>query len=229
MGALWMLTEPLVGVIVMGLLLGPLIGRAAPDMPYAFFLLNGFVMLQAFTRPMAAGMSALGANQGLLVFPKVQPLDLLLARFIFELSTSLMSFTIFCLAGMWVGVVISLGHLHVLLATFILTWLIGCGVGMILCVGVAYFQSVEKVLVFVRRPLLFISCVLHPLYAMPNFAQKLLLYNPLVHTIETSRKCLFPLYRIGEANLIYPSIWAIVLFAIGLSFFHKHRHFLAQP
>lgn len=229
MGALWMLTEPLVGVIVIGLLLGPIIGRAAPDMPYAFFLLNGFVMLQAFTGPMSAGMSAVRTNQGLLVFPKVQPLDLAMARFIFELATSLMSFTIFCLIGMWVGVVLSLAHLHVLLATFVLTWLMGCGVGMILCVGTAYFQSVEKILAFVRRPLLFVSCVLHPLFAMPNFAQKLLLYNPLVHTIETSRKCLFPYYRIGEANLIYPAAWAVILFAIGLSLFHKHRHFLSQP
>ena len=228
MGVLWMLTEPLIGVIVIGLLLGPIVGRTAPDMPYAFFLLNGFVLLQTFSGPMMSGMGAISSNHGLLVFPKVQPFDLLLARFIFELATSLVSFAVFCLAGLWYGIPLSLGHLHELLACFVLTWLIGSGFGMIFCVGATHFQSVEKIVAFVKRPLLFLSCVLYPLYNLPNIAQKILLYNPLVHTIELSRKCLFPLYHVGAVNLFYPTAAAIVVFAIGICLFHNNRHFLTQ-
>lgn len=228
MGALWMLIEPLIGVLVVGLLLGPLIGRTAPDMPYAFFLLNGFVLLKTFVGPMTSGMGAISSNLGLLVFPKVQPLDLLLARFIFELVSSLMSFTVFCLAGMWMGVHLSLGYLPNLLAAFVITWLTGCGFGLLMSVGTSYFQSVEKIVAFIRRPLIFVSCVLHPLYNLPNVAQKALLYNPLVHTIEMSRKSLFPLYHVEGVNLVYPAAIAIVVFAVGISVFHNHRHFLTQ-
>jgi capsular polysaccharide transport system permease protein len=228
MGVLWMLLEPLISVIVVGLLLGPLVGRTAPDMPYAFFLLNGFVLLQTFGGPMTAGMGAISSNLGLLVFPKVQPLDLLLARFVFELISSLLAFTTFCAIGMWMGVQLSLAHIHVLLASFILTWLLGCGFGLILSVGAAHYQSVEKISAFIKRPLVFFSCVLYPLFGMPDAAQTILLYNPLVHTIELSRKSLFPLYHIGAVNLVYPTAVAIVIFSFGICFFHNNRHFLTQ-
>lgn len=228
MGALWMLVEPLVGVIVVGLLLGPIVGRTAPDMPYAFFLLNGFVLLQTFSGPMSSGMGAVSSNVGLLVFPKVLPLDLLLARFIFELVTSLLSFSVFCLVGLWFGVQLSLGYLHILLASFVITWMMGCGIGMMLAVAVADFPSVDKMLAFIKRPLLFASCVLFPLNGLPSIAKNYLLYNPLVHTIEISRKCLFPLYHVERVNLLFPGSIAIVFFCFGICLFHNHRNELVE-
>lgn len=228
LGVVWMITEPLVSVLVMGVLLGPLIGRTAPDMPYAFFLLNGFMHLLAFSGPLQSGIGAIASNQGLLVFPKVQPLDLVLSRFLFDLLSSLLSFTAFCIVGMWMGINLSLGHLHTLLATFILSWMMGSGIGMMLAVGAAYFNSVDKIVAFTRRPLIFVSCVLYPLYNLPHQAKDILIWNPLVHTIEMSRKSLFPLYHIGEVNLYYPTAYAIALFSLGICLFHNHRHYLTQ-
>lgn len=144
MGVLWMLVEPLISVIVIGLLLGPIVGRTSPDMPYAFFLLNGFVLLKTFVGPAMAGVGAISANSGLLVFPKVRPLDILLARFLFELITSVFSFTVFCLVGLWMGIQLSLGHLHVLLATFIITWLLGSGAGLMISVEPLTFNPLKK-------------------------------------------------------------------------------------
>ncbi len=228
MGVLWMLVEPLIGVLVLGLVFGPLIGRTAPDMPFAFFLLNGFVLLKTFSGTMMAGIGAINSNMGLLIFPKVRPLDLILARFLFELTSSILSFIVFCIVGMWMGIQLSLGYLHILLATFVITWLLGCGAGFVLSVSVAYFESADKVAAFIKRPLLFLSCVLHPLYYLPGRAQEILLFNPLVHTIELSRKCLFPLYHISEVNLLYPTIVAIIFLAIGICLFHNHRYFLTR-
>ena len=224
LGVLWLLVEPLTSVIVLGLVLGPIVGRTAPDMPYAFFLLNGMILLGNITGVMTSAMGAIKANSGLLVFPKVQPFDLLLSRFVFELFSGLFSFVTFCVIGMWAGVSLSLGSLHVLLACFLITWLIGCGIGTILAVASAYYQSVEKAYAFIRRPLIFVSCVLYPLHGLPESAQRVLLMNPLVHTIELSRKCLFPLYHVSGVNLLYPAAWAIVLLGIGVPIFHHYRH-----
>jgi capsular polysaccharide transport system permease protein len=228
MGIVWMILEPLISVIVMGLLLGPLVGRTAPDMPYSFFLLNGFILLQTFAGPLSTGIGAISSNMGLLVFPKVQPLDLLLARFLFELCSSLASFVFFSIVGMWFGVQLSMGFLHILLAAFVINWLAGCGMGLIVAVGAVYFQSVDKVVGFLKRPLLFLSCVLYPLFNLPEEARKILLFNPLVHTIELSRKALFPLYHVEGVNLVYPAAIAVVIFAVGICLFHNKRNFLTQ-
>lgn len=227
MGAFWMLTEPLVGVIVMGLLFGPIIGRTAPDMPYAFFLLNGFVLYQTFLGPLTSGMNAVDSNRGLLVFPKVQVLDLLLARFLFALGTSMISFVLFCLIGMWFGIPLSLGSLHIVFACFIVTCTFGSGLGLMLCVASEYFESTEKVVAFIKRPLIFLCCVLYPLHGLPMVAQNILVYNPIVHTVELCRKSLFPYYHIGDINLAYPSIVAFVVFSLGICIFHANRHYLA--
>lgn len=48
MGAIWMLVDPLVSVIILGLILGPFLGRSSGDIPYSFFLLCGFMMLPCF-------------------------------------------------------------------------------------------------------------------------------------------------------------------------------------
>jgi ABC-type polysaccharide/polyol phosphate export permease len=63
---------------------------------------------------------------------------------------------------------------------------------------------------------------------MPESIQNALHYNPLVHTIELSRKALFPYYHAGDVNLRYPLIIAVVFFSVGIILFRNHRNFLVK-
>lgn len=228
LGFFWMLLEPLLGVIVVGLVIGPLAARSVPEIPYPFFLLNGFLLLKLFTGPMFSAINAIGSNQGLLVYPSVKPLDPFLARFVFDLMTTVFSFTLFCLIGVWLGVEVSLGSLHILAATYMLTWFLGCGFGLIFGVAAAYYNEVEKIVPALLRPLLFISAVLYPTAQLPDSTQHLLFHNPLVHTIELARKALFPHYYVAWANLTYPAVFAVIVLSLGLTLFHNSRNFLTQ-
>lgn len=228
LGFFWMLFEPLLGVVVIGLLIGSLAGRSVPQIPYPFFLLNGMLLIKLFTGPLNNAVNAIGSNQGLLVYPSVRPLDTFLARFLFELLTTFFSFGVFCIAGMWYGVDLSLSRLDVVLAAYLLVWLNGCGLGLIFGVASAYHPEVDKVLMILQRPLLFVSAVLFPLSAMPATAQEMLLWNPVVHCIELSRNALFPYYSPGASNLFYPAVAAVITVSLGLTFFHGARHHLSQ-
>ncbi len=228
LGLFWMLLEPLLGVIVIGIIIGSLAARSVPEIPYPFFLLNGMLMLKLFTGPMNSAINALNANQGLLVYPSVKPLDPFLARFLFELITTGFSFVIFCVISMWIGMQISLGSLHELAAAYVLTWLTGCGFGLIFGVAAAYVEETEKIVSVLQRPLLFISAVLFPTAALPAATQELLFLNPLVHTIEISRHALFPYYRAEGANLAYPAAFAVIALAAGATLFHNHRNHLSS-
>jgi capsular polysaccharide transport system permease protein len=228
LGFVWMLLEPLLGTIMVGLLLGSLVQRTVPEIPYAFFLLQGFLLLKLFTSPMRSGMNAVNANQALLVYPTVKPLDPIIARYLYDLLSVLFSMSLFVVVGMWIGVSVSLANLHLLLYCYLLTWLTGSGFGLIFGVAVAHYNEIEKIFGVIQRPLVFVSAVLIPLNALPHSTQKYLLYNPLVHTIELSRNSLFPFYDASAVNLTYPTIFSIITLAFGLVLFQNNRNFLSQ-
>ncbi len=229
LGFVWMLLEPLIGVLVVGLVIGAIAGRTVPEIPYPFFVLNGMLMLKLLTSCMSIGVNVVsGSNTGLLVYPTVRPLDPLLARFVFEFLSIGFSFVLFCIVGEWLGIELSLQNLDVLAVAYVLTWLVGCGLGLVFGVAAAHYKDLEKIVPVLQRPLLFVSAVLFPISAMPTSAQNILLWNPLVHTIELSRNALFPFYHAEGADLFYPAFFAIIVTSLGLTLFHINRNFLSQ-
>lgn len=228
LGFFWMLLEPLISVILIGIVIGSIAGRTVPEIPYAFFLLNGFLLLKLFTATLKVGINAMGSNQALLVYPVVKPLDIFLARFIYHLITTLFSFTLFCVIAMWIGMELSLASLDILLACMLITWLMGCGLGLIFGVAAGYVKEMEKIISVLTSPLLFISAVLYPISALPAYVQKILLMNPLVHTIELSRHALFPFYHAEGALLSYPSIIMILALGLGMVLFNGNVKILSE-
>jgi capsular polysaccharide transport system permease protein len=228
LGFIWMLVEPLLSVLVIGVLLGPIFGRTCTDMPFAFFVLNGKLLLNLFTGPINCGAAALTANVGLLIYPNVRPLDPFLARYFYELLTTFFAFTVFTLVGMWMGIDISLSQLHTLAACYLLTWLMGCGIGLMIAVASAHYKELEKVTDVILAPLIFVSAVMFPITSLPANFQKFVLYNPLVHPIEQARKALFPFYHAGDTGLYYPFTVAVVTLGIGLVLFHANRDFMTR-
>jgi capsular polysaccharide transport system permease protein len=186
------------------------------------------LLIKLFYGSITSGINAIDSNQGLLVYPSVRPLDLFIARFIYELMTIVFSFALFCIVGMFIGIKLSLANLDILGAAYLLAWLMGCGCGLILGVLVAHVGELEKVVRMLQTPLMFISAVVAPVSAMPESTQKLLLMNPLVHPIELSRHALFPNYHAEGAVLSYPFEAAIILVAIGLVLFRGNRSFLSK-
>lgn len=228
LGFIWMLLEPLLSVVVIGVLLGPLVGRSCTDMPFAFFLLNGKLLFNLFTGPIDSGSAALKSNVGLLIYPNVRPLDPFLARYFYELFTTFFALVVFTLFGMWFGITVSFNQLHTLAACYLITWLMGCGLGLMIAVAAAHYNELEKVIDVILAPLVFVSAVMFPTSILPAKFQKLILYNPIVHTIEQARKALFPFYHAGDTGLYYPLAFAILTLGIGLVVFHANRDFMTR-
>lgn len=228
LGFVWMLVEPLLSVIVIGFLMGSFGGRAVPEIPYPFFVLNGKLLINLFSGSLYCSINAMKSNKGLLIYPNVRALDPYIARFVYELITTVFSFTVFTVIGMWMGIDVSLGSLDMLAACYLLTWLMGCGLGLIIAVATAHYKEIEKIVDIILSPLIFISAVMFPMSALPTSLQKILLFNPLVHVIELSRKSLFPFYYAEGAELFFPFAVTVVALALGLLLFHNNRNFLSQ-
>ena len=112
------------------------------------------------TGPINAGINAISANQGLLVFKKVQAIDPFIARFIFQLVTNSAALIVFCMIAYWLGIVISLDRLPEAAFCVIVTWIIGSGLGLQLGIACLKFVELEKVIQYIQRPLLFVSAVI---------------------------------------------------------------------
>jgi len=228
LGAVWIILDPLLSVLFLGLMLGPFLGRSSGEIPYIFFLLCGFMLLAMLTGSINAGVKAISSNQGLLVFKKVQPIDPFIARFIYQFITTTFALLVFCIIASWIGIAISMDHLFKAATCIILSWLIGCGLGLYFGIACQKYTELEKVVGYMQRPLLWVSCVLHPLNEIPPEYVKYLLYNPLAHTIEYMRMCLFPSYVVEGVNLYYPAAWALCTLTLGFIAYRNNRHFLTQ-
>lgn len=228
LGAVWMLIDPLVSVIVLGIILGPLIGRSSGEIPYPFFLLCGFMQLMLITNTMNSSANAITSNQGLLVFRQVQPFDAFASRFLFELFSISFALMIFCIIGAWFGISIATDQLIAFVGCILISWLLGCGLGLILGIASLQISELEKVVTYAQRPLLFISAILYPISSIPDQFRKYLLWNPLVHTVEYSRNCLFHEYNAADVNMLYPAFAALICLSLGMMTYRKNRHFLTQ-
>lgn len=228
LGAVWMLVDPLMSVIVLGIILGPLIGRSSGEIPYPFFLLCGFMQLMLITNTMNSSASAITSNQGLLVFRQVQPFDAFASRFLFELLSISFSLLVFCIIGAWIGISIAADQLIAFVGCILISWLIGCGLGLILGIASLKISELEKIVTYAQRPLLFMSAIIYPISAIPSQFRDVLLWNPLVHTVEYSRTCLFHEYNAPDVNMLYPAFVALICLALGMMSYRKNRHFLTQ-
>ena len=66
LGAVWILLDPLLSVLFLGLILGPFLGRSQGEIPYIFFLLCGFMLLKMVTGPLTAGVAHISSTKGCL-------------------------------------------------------------------------------------------------------------------------------------------------------------------
>jgi capsular polysaccharide transport system permease protein len=217
LGYLWALVQPSLW-IAMFVVVDSLFGRTAPPgMSLIAFLTTGIVPFSLFRETTNRCLSAIDANKGLLFYPQVRPLDLVLARALLEFATHVVIMALF-LGGL--SLIEGPPQVESWLATLggiSLAGGLGGAFGL-LCCGLAVFsESVERILPAVIRPLLWVSAVFHPVESLPNAARDALLWNPLVHAIELVRGGWFPGYHARHADPWYVVSWILTLSAFGLT------------
>src|SRR5688500_1122739 len=104
LGYLWAVIEPALWI---GTFVGMfyLLGRTAPSgMDTVSFIATGLIPYTLCGDTTSRAVTAIGAIRGLLFYPQIQPLDLVLARAVLEFVTLILVFgVIICAASMWHG------------------------------------------------------------------------------------------------------------------------------
>ena len=217
LGYLWALLEPLIFIATFGTMY-LLLERPMPaGLPVVPFLATGFLPFLVFSRIMGQTMNAISGNKGLLFYPDVRPLDLVIARVVLEIATYLMVFGI--IIG---GVSLYEGHFRVdnilvALTGFGLAAGLGAGLGLVFCGLTTFSTTVERLVGPITRPLFWVSALFFSTNELPTDARDVLLVNPLLHAIELTRDGWFTGYRVPEVNVLYPAAWMLVFLYFGLT------------
>ena len=217
LGYLWALLEPALWIGMFNILYWAM-GRLAPSgMDVMPFICTGILPFSAFRQTSTQNVNAIGANKGLLFYPRIRPLDLAIARTILEFSTSLVVFT--TLMGTYVLITGNTEFESCLkiLVGFGLASGLGAGWGMCFSGLAVYAQVFERLHGPLIRPLFWTSALFYPLNGVPKVVRDVIVCNPLVHAVELVRDGWFTDYHSIYINLWYPSLWMLGLLFFGLT------------
>lgn len=217
LGYLWALLGPLASIVLLMLIFQAL-GRLAPaGLDFPLFLMTGIVPWFLFNGTLRRALKAIDGNRGLLVYPRVKPLDLIIARSTLEAATYLVVFVLLLLGLAAIrgpGVVPE--QPLVALAAFAGVALLGAGIGAAMAALLPVLPSVEHLLGVVTRPLYFISGIFFSIEVVPEPFRSYLLLNPLLHANEMMRAAFFVSYEGRFASPGYLLAWVVGAVFTGL-------------
>ena len=222
-GFAWVILEPMLlcaGVMI----LWSVIGVAHEGINLVEFTLTGYMVLTLW-RHMTNSMLGLGRRSALLLYHRpISLFDIVWAKLVLEFIA-----TTTALVVIW-GTLIALGLVRdaYRLDLCILGWLmmacIAAAVGLIF-VGISERSEVfEKFVAPAQYLILPISGFFIMVDWVPQWAQKYLLLNPLIHSYEVFRAGYFGPSVVTHYSLAYFACWCLVLTFWGIGSVQRARH-----
>lgn len=223
---MWLLVEPIFSTAFLMFIYTALRMHTVGGISTAIWLMLGLLAFLMFRRTGTQAMNAIDANQALFGYRQVKPVDTVLVRAGLEGFLMIIIVIILCAGAGLIGFAIIPPNPLLALEAFFGVWLIGLGFGLITSVSNELVPEVGKLIDLFMTPLYFFSGAMFPVDAVPHPYYDWLLFNPLIHGLETIRLAFAPDYRaIPELSLSYLYGFALVTLFFGLAL---HNRFAAR-
>ena len=215
LGYIWAILEPLIQILFFSLLytLGSRKVIGGLDVP--IFLATGIVPFLYFKKVITQSLGAVAANRNLLIYRQVRVFDLFLVRLIIEATVTFLVFIILVVGALYMGYTVSLTSSLVFLASYLLLGFLSFGIGLLLGVFKALYPEPGKLVPVVLTPLMFVSGTFFSINDMPEPIQRILLWNPLIHSFELMRSAFSPGYDTSLVNFHYLAMCSLVSIFLG--------------
>jgi len=223
-GYLWLILEPVAGVLVLTLafagfgLTNPALGGNFP-----IFFATGMLPFLMFTRISGVVAQAINYSRQLIAYPRVTFLDALLARFVLATLTELLVFyvVITAILTIW-DTRTTLVFGEILLALGMATAL-AAGVGTLNCFLITMFPIWQQVWSIAMRPAFLASGIFFLLENIPQPARDWLWWNPLMHVTAEMRRAFYISYDPAWVSPAYVFGLSLGLMLLGLVFLRRHH------
>ena len=214
---LWLLLEPVAHVAFLLIIFSAIRQRVIPGVEFALFLAIGVIGYHLFKNSAQRSIGAISANAALFSYRQGKPVDAVLVRIFLEGVIQLFVGVVLLAAMSLIGYDVLPHNPLGVIAAWMLLWLFGAGLGLILSVGSKLIPEIGKIANLMFIPLYFISGVLFAPFMLPPTFQEWFLLNPIPHGLEALREGFFPGYQlVPGVSLYYLGVFAFLSLFFGL-------------
>ena len=222
-GFLGVLLQPLGLLAIWMIFLSILNVHRGGSLNVVLFLTSGIVLFSIFATIANRSITAIQANEALLFYRPVKPIDTVISRTVCE------SGLFFCcmfvmLAGTWIYLdQVVMSDLGLFLVSILLATSLGFSTGVIFMTASHILPAFSQVAIWIPRVLWFLSGVPFRYWNFPDWTRPFFVWNPLMHCIELNRKAMSDEYFTPDANLNYVIVWVVVQAAIACWFYSNNE------
>jgi capsular polysaccharide transport system permease protein len=225
-GFLWMMAEPLLFAILVGMLWTFIKGPTEYGISVVAFVASGYIPLVMFRSTIGRAVRAFSANSSLLYHRQVTILDLITVRFLVELIGSMMAYFLVAVILMLVGLFPMPADLGMLLFGMLLYAFFTFSVALILAPLSEVSETLEKFMPVTTYLMVPFSGTFNLTSWLAPDVRNVILYSPPVSAMELQRYGIWgdkitPYYDVPYAIAV-----SMVLMLIGLALCHSVRRIL---
>jgi capsular polysaccharide transport system permease protein len=220
LGYFWGLFDPMMQLIVMGIIFSALNRKVPFNASMPVFLVTGILPYYFWRGCVSRGASAAASNIPLLTYPQVKVMDVIIARVLLDAATNVVIALIFVVGihyvtsepfSSWVH-----DPLQMILSYVTLFYFALCS-----AVFSANFARVfpiwPQIFNYLSRPLWFASGIFFTLRELPKTFAKYAIFNPIAHMLEWIRAATIPGFSSDLYNPWFILTFSTIALLIGMT------------
>lgn len=226
MGYLWAILEPVLGTAILTFVFSFVTRHPPIGTSFALFFATGIITFQLYSKLSSSLMAVFEANRGLMAYPLVKEVDVVLARFLLITMTYAFVYIVFFGGLIALGLADFPARLHIVMMAIVFVALLGLGAGLINAVLLLLWPTWRRIEAIITRPLFFVSGVFFIPDVFPPDIRYYLSWNPLMHAIDWLRTGYYPAYTSETLDVPYLMGYVGVLLMIAFAMerlYRKHQ------
>mgnify|MGYP001161490466 FL=1 len=232
-GFFGVLLQPLGSFILFLLIFGFIRQRGGGGIDPDFvpiFLITGIIHYTLFTEIVIRSVNSMQANEALLFYRQVKPVDTIISRVYVECLLFALVL-IFLVVGIFLLFeIFTLDNLPLVVGSYLTLTFSSLGIGIFFMVAGYRYPLLKTIIIFIQRPLFLTSGVFFSINNIPQSIRPWLSWNPILQSIELSRKGFNEKYFIDPEviSLSYAITFALLSCSIGLWVYSNNQKILRR-
>lgn len=226
LGPLWYFVQPILTTLTYVLIFGNVAGLSTDGLPKMLFYLAGVTSWRYFSDSLTKTADTFTRNAqifGKVYFPRaIMPISVTITNLVTYGIQLLLFFAVYAYFVVSGEFQLSIQKELFLFPVLILVMmLLGLGFGFILSALTTKYRDLKFLITFGVQLLMYGTPVIYPLSSIPEEYKVYILANPMTSIIEAFRYIFLGTGVLDYGQLLYSTLFAVILFIIGLAIFNR--------